>query len=280
MFSRSTHSEGVIHMSETIGFKGILDMPNNVKLSRLTNKVCVVTGAAGGIGEATAERLASEGARVVGVDLLEHSVGELSLQADLTDEAQVQGVYSRVREEFGRIDVLFNNAGMVTADDGSALNTTLETWERVQATNLTTVFLCCKHGIPHLLNNDPAGGSVINTASFFAVMGAATCHMAYNAARAGVLALSRDLGVHLARRGVRVNALCIGPVETPRLRDLFAKDPEQAPRRLIHIPIGRFGRVQEVAGTVAFLASDDAGYVTASAFPLDGGITVAYTIPS
>src|SRR5258708_12868886 len=155
MFSRSTHSEGVIHMSETIGFKGILDMPNNVKLSRLTNKVCVVTGAAGGIGEATAERLASEGARVVGVDLLEHSVGELSLQADLTDEAQVQGVYSRVREEFGRIDVLFNNAGMVTADDGSALNTTLPTWQRVQPTNLPTVFPRSNHRTPHPLNNPP-----------------------------------------------------------------------------------------------------------------------------
>ncbi len=176
--------------------------------------------------------------------------------------------------------MLFNNAGMVTADDGSALNTTLETWERVQAANLTTVFLCCKHGIPHLLNNDPAGGSVINTASFLAVMGAATAQMAYNAARAGVVALSRDLGVHLARRGVRVNALCIGPIETPRLRSLFDKDLELEPRRLIHIPMGRFGLVQEVAGTVAFLASDDAGYVTASAFPLDGGITVAYTIPS
>src|SRR5258708_21306045 len=143
MFSRSTHSEGVIHMSETIGFKGILDMPNNVKLSRLTNKVCVVTGAAGGIGEATAERLASEGARVVGVDLLEHSVGELSLQADLTDEAQVQGGYSRVREEVGRIDVLFNNAGMGTADDGSGLNTTRETWDGGPASRRTTVLLVC-----------------------------------------------------------------------------------------------------------------------------------------
>ena len=246
---------------------------------RLADKVCVVTGAAGGIGEATAERLASEGARVVGVDLLDHSVGELALQADLTDEAQVQGVYSRVREEFGRIDVLFNNAGMVTTDDSSALNVTLETWERVQAANLTTVFLCCKHGIPHLLDNGPVGGSVINTASFLAVMGSATAQMAYNAARAGVIALSRDLGVNLARRGVRVNALCIGPIETSRLSDVF-KDPELVARRLIHIPMGRFGRLQEVAGTVAYLASDDAGYVTASAFPLDGGISIAYTIPS
>jgi NAD(P)-dependent dehydrogenase (short-subunit alcohol dehydrogenase family) len=255
-------------------------MSKGVASRRLVNKVCVVTGAAGGIGEATAERLASEGAKVVGVDVLEHSVGELALQADLTDEGQVQGVYSRVREEFGRIDVLFNNAGMVTTDDGSALNVTLETWERVQATNLTTVFLCCKHGIPHLLDNGQAGGSVINTASFLAVMGSATAQMAYNAARAGVIALSRDLGVNLARRGVRVNALCIGPIETSKLSSGFAKDPEQVARRLIHIPMGRFGRVQEVAGTVAYLASDDSGYVTASAFPLDGGISIAYTIPS
>ncbi len=255
------------------------DVAGKIVARRLADRVCVVTGAAGGIGEATAERLASEGARVVGIDVLTHAVGELSLQADLTDEAQVQGVYARVREEFGRIDVLFNNAGMVTSDDGSALNITLETWERVQAANPRTVFLCCKHGIPHLLNNDPAGGSVINTASFLAVMGAATAQMAYNAARAGVLALSRDLGVQLARRGVRVNALLLGPVETPRLRQVFV-DPEQEVRRLIHMPMGRFGRVQEVAGAVAFLASDDAGFVTASAFPLDGGITAAYTIPS
>ncbi len=267
-------------MSETSKSEETLDMSNNGRLSRLMNKVCVVTGAAGGIGEATAERLASEGARVVGVDLLEHSVGELSLQADLTDEEQVKRVYARVQEGFGRIDVLFNNAGMVTADDGSALNTTLETWERVQMANLRTVFLCCKHGIPYLLNNDPPGGSVINTASFLAVMGAATAQMAYSAARAGVVALSRDLGINLARRGVRVNALCIGPIETPRLRSLFDRDPKLTPQRLIHIPMGRFGYVQEVAGTVAFLASDDAGYVTASAFPLDGGVTVAYTIPS
>jgi NAD(P)-dependent dehydrogenase (short-subunit alcohol dehydrogenase family) len=258
-----------------------IDVADKTISMRLTEKVCVVTGAAGAIGEATAERLAREGARVVGVDVLPHAVGELSVQADLTDEAQVQRVYARVREEFGRIDVLFNNAGMITRDDGSVLSMTLETWERVLAVNLTSVFLCCKYGIPHLLNNDPAGGSVINTASFLAVMGAATAQMAYNAARAGVLALSRDLGIHLARRNVRVNALCIGPIETPRLRDVFAAtDPDAEARRLLHIPMGRFGRVQEVAGAVAFLASDDAGYVTASAFPLDGGITVAYTIPS
>jgi NAD(P)-dependent dehydrogenase (short-subunit alcohol dehydrogenase family) len=240
----------------------------------------VITGAAGGVGRATARRLADEGASVVGVDLVEHDVGEMRLQADVTDEAEVRDLYARVRGELGRVDVLFNNAGINDRQDGSALEIPIETWSRVQAANLTSVFLCCKHGIPHLLANDPAGGSVINMATFLAIMGAATAQMAYSASRAGVLALSRDLGIHLAQRGVRVNALCMGPVDTPALRELFADDPEQVARRNVHMPMGRFGRVEEVAATVAYLASDDAGYVTASAFPLDGGITAAYTIPS
>ena len=249
------------------------------RVARLEAKVCVVTGAAGGVGTASARRLASEGARVVGVDLVEHSVGEISLQADLTDESQVQELYERVREELGHIDVLFNNAGLNDPDDGSALKTTTETWERVMAANLTTVFLCCKRGIPHLLANDPPAGSVINTASFLSVMGAATSQMAYSAAQAGVLALSRDLGINLAKSGVRVNALCMGPVDTPALRELFADDPAKVAERNQHMPMGRFGTVEEVAATVAYLASDDAGYVTGSAFPIDGGITSAYTTP-
>jgi NAD(P)-dependent dehydrogenase (short-subunit alcohol dehydrogenase family) len=247
---------------------------------RLSGRVCVITGTAGGVGLATARRLTEEGATVVGVDLVEHTVGELCLQADVTDEMQVRDLYARVRDELGRIDVLFNNAGVNDPQDGSALQTSLETWNRVQMANLTSVFLCCKHGIPHLLANDPPGGSVINTATFLAVMGAATAQMAYSASRAGVLALSRDLGVHLAKRGVRVNALCIGPVDTPALRELFADDPAKVAQRNVHMPMGRFGRPDEVAATVAYLASDDAGYVTASAFPLDGGITAAYTIPT
>jgi NAD(P)-dependent dehydrogenase (short-subunit alcohol dehydrogenase family) len=249
-------------------------------VERLSERVCVITGAAGGIGQATADRLAREGATVVGVDLADHSVGDLSLQADLTDEDGVREVYGRVREEFGRIDVLFNNAGLNDPDDGPAMETTLPTWDRVLSANLTTAFLCCKHGIPHLLETDPGGGSVINTASFLSVMGAATSQMAYSAAKAGVLALSRDLGINLARSGVRVNALCIGPVDTPSLRVLFADDPAKVALRNAHMPMGRFGDAGEVAATVAYLASDDAGYVTASAFPLDGGITAAYTIPS
>jgi NAD(P)-dependent dehydrogenase (short-subunit alcohol dehydrogenase family) len=247
---------------------------------RLDGKVCVLTGAAGGIGAATAELFAREGARVAGVDLVEHEIGELSLRADLTDEDAVVEIYARAREQLGRIDVLFNNAGISPTDDGSVLDTTVEAWERVQAANLRSVFLCCKHGIPHLLENDPpTRGSVINTASFVAVMGAATSQIAYTASKGGVLALSRELGVELARRGVRVNALCPGPVDTPLLRELYANDPEQAARRLLHVPIGRFARAEEIAGAALFLASDESSYVTATTFLVDGGISGAYTTP-
>ena len=186
-------------------------------------------------------------------------------------------MYVRTRREFGRIDVLFNNAGISPKDDGSALDTTVEAWQRVQDINLKGVFLCCKHGIPHLLAS--GGGSVINTASFVAVMGAATSQISYTASKGGVLALSRELGVELARRGVRVNALCPGPVDTPLLRELFASDPEQAARRLVHIPMGRFARADEIAQGALFLASDDASYVTASTFLVDGGLSGAYTTP-
>jgi NAD(P)-dependent dehydrogenase (short-subunit alcohol dehydrogenase family) len=244
---------------------------------RLHGKVCVITGVAGGIGGATATRFAREGARVVGVDLAEHSIGELPLQADVADEDAVRAVYTRAREEFGRVDVLFNNAGISPNDDASVLDTTLEAWERVQAVNLRSVFLCCKHGIPHLL--DGGGGSVINTASFVATLGAATSQISYTASKGGVLALSRELGVEFARRGVRVNALCPGPVDTPLLRELYAKDPEQAARRLVHVPMGRFAKAEEIADAVLFLASDESRYVTATAFMVDGGITGAYTTP-
>ena len=244
---------------------------------RLDARVCVITGAAGGIGSATAALFESEGAEVVGVDVREHSVGVLPLQADLTNEESVRSLYARVREELGRVDVLFNNAGISPSDDASVLDTSLEAWERVQATNLRSVFLCCKHGIPHLLAG--GGGSVINTASFVALMGSATSQISYTASKGGVLALSRELGVQFARRGVRVNALCPGPVDTPLLRELFAKDPEQAARRLVHVPMGRFARAQEIASAVLFLASDDSSYVNATAFVVDGGITGAYTTP-
>jgi NAD(P)-dependent dehydrogenase (short-subunit alcohol dehydrogenase family) len=246
-------------------------------MGRLSEKVCVITGAAGGIGLATAERFAAEGARVVGVDLREHEVGALSLQADLTDEVSVARLYAEVRSELGRIDVLFNNAGISPNDDASVIDTSVEAWERVQAANLRSVFLCCKHGIPVLLEG--GGGSVINTASFVAVMGAATSQISYTASKGGVLAMSRELGVEFARRGVRVNALCPGPVDTPLLRELYAKDPEQAARRLVHVPMGRFGRAEEIASAALFLASDDSSFMTAQALLVDGGIAGAYTTP-
>jgi NAD(P)-dependent dehydrogenase (short-subunit alcohol dehydrogenase family) len=244
---------------------------------RLSGKVCVITGAAGGIGGTSAEVFAREGARVVGVDVVAHSVGELALTADLTDEAAVSALYERVHGELGRIDVLFNNAGIVADDDQSVLDTSLETWERVQIANLRTVFLCCKHGIPFVLAG--GGGSVINTASFVAVMGSATPQISYTASKGGVLALSRELGVEFARRGVRVNALCPGPVDTPLLRSLLAASPSQAERRMVHVPMGRFARAEEIANAALFLASDESSYVNATAFVVDGGIAGAYTTP-
>lgn len=247
---------------------------------RLGGRVCVVSGASGGIGAATVECFQREGATVVGVDLHADSPGDLALQADVTDEQQVAEVFQRARREYGRIDVLFNNAGISPNDDASVLETTLEAWERVQQVNLRGVFLCCKHGIPHLLENDgPSRGSVINTASFVAVMGAATSQISYTASKGGVLALSRELGVEFARRGVRVNALCPGPVDTPLLKELYAADPEQAARRLVHVPMGRFARPEEIASGALFLASEESSFVTASTFLIDGGLSGAYTTP-
>jgi len=244
---------------------------------RLEGKVCVITGAAGGIGAATVEAFMREGAKVVGVDLVEGAPGDLSLAVDVTEESAVSQMYTQVREELGRIDVLFNNAGISPDDDTSVLDTSLEAWQRVQDVNLKSVFLCCKHGIPHLL--DGGGGSVINTASFVAVMGAATSQISYTASKGGVLALTRELGVEFARRGVRVNALCPGPIDTPLLRELFAKDPEKAQRRLVHVPMGRFGRAEEIANGVLFLASDESSFVTATTFLVDGGLSGAYVTP-
>ena len=245
---------------------------------RLDGKVCVITGAAGGIGAATAALFRSEGASVVGADLRDDFEGcDLALACDVADEEAVRAMYARVRSEFGRVDVLFNNAGISPDDDVSVLDTTLEAWQRVQDVNLRSVFLCCKHGIPHLL--DAGGGSVINTASFVAVMGAATSQISYTASKGAVLSLSRELGVEFARRGVRVNALCPGPVDTPLLRELYAADPAKAARRLIHIPMGRFALASEIASAALFLASDESAYVTASTFMVDGGISGAYVTP-
>jgi NAD(P)-dependent dehydrogenase (short-subunit alcohol dehydrogenase family) len=246
---------------------------------RLDGRICVVTGVVGVLGEGVARRFSEEGGVVVGIDRKEHAIGTLALQADLADEEQVRDAYDRVNDELGRVDVIYNNAGLIDSEDHSALETSYETWQRVLTANLTTTWLSCKHGIPFMLRNDPAKGSVINTASFLAGMGAASAQMAFNAAKAGVEQLSRDLGVHLARRGVRVNALALGPIETPQLKQAFDRvGPEEVSRRFIHMPMGRFGTVQELAATAAYLASDDAGFVTASTFPLNGGIPSAFTV--
>ena len=245
---------------------------------RLDGKVCVITGAAGGIGAATASLFRSEGASVVGADLSDDFAGaDVALTCDVADEEAVRAMYARVRSEFGRVDVLFNNAGISPDDDVSVLDTSLEAWQRVQDVNLRSVFLCCNHGIPHLL--DSGGGSVINTASFVAVMGAATSQIAYTASKGAVLALSRELGVEFARRGVRVNALCPGPVSTPLLNELYASDPAKAARRLVHLPMGRFAEAREIANAALFLASDESSYITASTFMVDGGLSAAYLTP-
>jgi NAD(P)-dependent dehydrogenase (short-subunit alcohol dehydrogenase family) len=244
---------------------------------RLAGKVCVITGAASGIGLASAEMFAAEGATVVGVDLAKESPGDLTFQVDVTDEEAVRSVYAGVREAFGRIDVLFNNAGINPNEDTSVVETPLDAWQHVQDVNVKSVFLCCKHGIPHLL--EAGGGSVINTASFVAVMGAAVSQISYTASKGAVLAMSREMGVEFARRGVRVNALCPGPVDTPLLRDLFAADAAKAARRLIHVPAGRFGDVSEVAAAAVFLASDESTYVNATTFMVDGGLSGAYVTP-
>ena len=246
-------------------------------MGRLDDKVCVITGAAGAIGAETARLFAEEGATVVGADLDADSEGELALAVDVTDDDAVREMYAQVRERFGHVDVLFNNAGISPNDDASVLDTSLEAWQRVQDVNLKSVFLCCRHGIPHLL--EAGGGSVINTASFVAVMGAATSQISYTASKGGVLALSRELGVEFARRGVRVNALCPGPVNTPLLQELYANDPEQARRRLVHLPMGRFAEPREIAQGALFLASDDSSYVTGSTFLVDGGLSGAYVTP-
>ena len=253
-------------------------------LGRLQDKVAVVTGAGSGIGLATVRRFAAEGARVVCADLDAETgakaaaeVDGLFVATDVVVESQVQALFKRAVDEFGGLHVAFNNAGISPADDDSILTTGMDAWERVQRVNLTSVYLCCKYAIEHMRAG--GGGSIINTASFVAVMGSATSQISYTASKGGVLALSRELGVQFARDGVRVNALCPGPINTPLLQALFAKDPERAARRLVHIPMGRFGEADEIAAAVTFLASDDASFITASTFLVDGGISAAYVTP-
>jgi NAD(P)-dependent dehydrogenase (short-subunit alcohol dehydrogenase family) len=246
---------------------------------RFKGKVCVVNGAASEIGRAVADRLEREGAVVIGVDRDEHDVGQDTEELDLADEAQVEDLYSRIVERHGRLDVIYNNMGLMGAGDGSVLNIELGSWRRIFDDNLTSIFLSCKHGIPRLLSTEPRGGAVVNAASFLADMGAATALMAYSAAKAGVVQLSKDLGISLAREGVRVNAVLFGPIATAAQRAVLEAAPDTLAKRMLHWPMGRFGTLDEAAGAVAFLASDEAGFITAAALPLDGGITRAFTVP-
>jgi NAD(P)-dependent dehydrogenase (short-subunit alcohol dehydrogenase family) len=251
---------------------------------RFEGKVALVTGAGGGIGLATARRFAEEGAQVVCADLDEATgraaadeVGGTFVPVDVASEPAVEAMFAAAVDAYGGIDVSFHNAGISPPEDASVLETDLATWRRVQDVNLTSVYLCCRYAIPHLRAR--GGGAIVNTASFVGVMGSATSQISYTASKGGVLAMTRELGVQFAREGIRVNALCPGPVATPLLMDLFAKDPERAARRLVHVPMGRFAEPEEIAAAVAFLASDDASFMTAAQFVVDGGITGAYVTP-
>jgi NAD(P)-dependent dehydrogenase (short-subunit alcohol dehydrogenase family) len=251
---------------------------------RLANKTAVITGGCSGIGLATARRFAEEGARVVVADIddakgkqVADEIGGLYVHTEVTDKEQVDALFATAKETYGSVDVAFNNAGISPPDDDSILDTDLEAWRRVQEVNLTSVYLCCKAALPYML--EQKRGSIINTASFVAVMGAATSQISYSASKGGVLSMSRELGVQFAREGVRVNALCPGPVNTPLLQELFAKDPERAARRLVHVPMGRFAEPEEMANAVLFLASDESSFITANTFLVDGGISGAYVTP-
>lgn len=251
---------------------------------RLRDRVAIITGGASGIGLATAHRFAAEGARVVIADLdaatgqrAADEVGGVFRTVDVADEASVNALFDGVAAELGAVDIAFNNAGISPSDDDSIETTELPAWDRVQDVNLKSVYLCSRAALRHMV---PAGrGSIINTASFVALLGSATSQISYTASKGGVLAMTRELGVQFARQGIRVNALCPGPVNTPLLQELFAKDPERAQRRLVHVPVGRFAEPEEMAAAVAFLASDDASFITATAFVVDGGITNAYVTP-
>jgi NAD(P)-dependent dehydrogenase (short-subunit alcohol dehydrogenase family) len=249
---------------------------------RLEGRVAVVTGGSSGIGLATTHRLASEGATVVIADItdgtaLADEVGGRFIRTDVTSEDDVRALFDATVAEFGSLDVSFHNAGISPPEDDSILTTGIEAWKRVQEVNLTSVYLCCKYALPHMRKQGK--GSIINTASFVATLGAATSQISYTASKGGVLSMSRELGVQFAREGIRVNALSPGPVNTPLLKELFAKDPERAARRLVHVPMGRFAEPEEVAAAVAFLASDDSSFLTAANFLVDGGVSAAYVTP-
>jgi NAD(P)-dependent dehydrogenase (short-subunit alcohol dehydrogenase family) len=254
-------------------------------MGRLDGKVAVITGAGGGMGREAAVLFSEEGAKVCAADidgaLVEEVAAELNdglgVQVDVADEESVRAMYAATAERFGGIDVLYNNAGISPADDASILETEEASWDRVQSVNTKGVYLCCKHGIPYLLER--GGGSVINVASFVALVGAATSQISYTASKGAVLSMSRELGVQFARQGVRVNALCPGPVETPLLLRIFGDDPAAYERRRIHLPMGRLAKPREIVNAALFLASDEASYVNGATFLVDGGLTAAYVTP-
>ena len=255
---------------------------------RLDGRVAVVTGGCSGIGLATVRRFVQEGAKIVVGDIADDAgaalVAELGgtdtatyVHVDVTSKDQVDALFATAKNTYGSIDIAFNNAGISPPEDDSILDTDLDAWRRVQEVNLTSVYLCFKAALPYML--EQKRGSIINTASFVAVMGAATSQISYSASKGGVLSMSRELGVQFAREGVRVNALCPGPVNTPLLQELFANDPERAARRLVHVPMGRFAEPEEMANAVLFLASDESSFITANTFLVDGGISGAYVTP-
>ena len=251
---------------------------------RLAGKVAVVTGGCSGIGLATVRRFAEEGAMVVIGDLndalgaqVAQEVAGTYVHTDVASKEDVDRLFKTAVDTYGKLDIAFNNAGISPPDDDSILDTDLDAWRRVQEVNLTSVYLCCKAALPYMLAQK--SGSIINTASFVAVMGAATSQISYSASKGGVLSMTRELGVQFAREGIRVNALCPGPVNTPLLKELLAKEEERAARRLVHVPMGRFGEPEEMANTVLFLASDESSFMTASTFLVDGGISGAYVTP-
>jgi NAD(P)-dependent dehydrogenase (short-subunit alcohol dehydrogenase family) len=255
-------------------------------MGRLDGKVCVITGAGGGMGREAAVVFTGEGAKVCVADVDAERAEEtvslctgdaFALRVNVADEADVEHMYRATAERFGGIDVLYNNAGISPADDASVLDTSVDAWQRVQDVNAKGVFLCCKHGIPHLLGR--GGGSVINVASFVAILGAATSQISYTASKGAVLSMSRELSVQFARQGIRVNALCPGPVETPLLLAIYGDDPAAFARRQAHWPTGRLGKPREVVNAALFLASDESSFVNGAIFTVDGGLTAAYVTP-
>jgi NAD(P)-dependent dehydrogenase (short-subunit alcohol dehydrogenase family) len=257
-------------------------------MGRLDGKVALITGAASGMGSTAARVFANEGARVVLADVTDDAgeavVEEIGrnggnaayVHADVSSDDDSERMIRFALDRFGGLTVLYNNAGIFPADDGSVIDTPSATWDRVMAINLKGVFLGCKHGIPAMLES--GGGSIVNVASFVALMGAATAQIAYTASKGGVLAMTREIAVEFARKGIRANALCPGPIETPLLQELMS-DPARRERRLVHIPVGRLGQAEEIVSAALFLASDESSYMTGATFVVDGGITSAYVTP-